>query len=197
VIIKSFSSGIKLERPATMTSSKTTKQPRNATGVIVLADGKVIWGKGFGAPANAVGEICFNTSITGYQEILTDPSYAGQIINFTFPHIGNVGTNDEDIETVNPASRGLIVREDITSPSSWRAQKHFDAWLKSYNLPGICNVDTRALTKLIRDGGAPVGVICHAPDGKFDLKALHRRGQELAGAGGHGPRQGCVLHADV
>src|SRR5688572_4922630 len=110
MITKSFSSGIKLERPPKMTNFSTIKAPRNATGVIVLADGKVIWGKGFGAPTQAVGEICFNTSITGYQEILTDPSYAGQIINFTFPHIGNVGTNDEDIETINPASRGLIVR---------------------------------------------------------------------------------------
>ncbi|MGB4106992.1 MAG: glutamine-hydrolyzing carbamoyl-phosphate synthase small subunit [Alphaproteobacteria bacterium] len=167
-----------------MTSLKASKQPRNATGVIILADGKVIWGKGFGAPAKAVGEICFNTSITGYQEILTDPSYAGQIINFTFPHIGNVGTNDEDIETVNPASRGLIVREDITNPSSWRSQKHFDAWLKGWNMPGICDVDTRALTRLIRDDGAPVGVICHAPDGKFDLKALHDEAKSWPGLEG-------------
>ncbi len=167
-----------------MTSFAHIKRPRNATGAIVLADGKVIWGKGFGAPGTAVGEICFNTSITGYQEILTDPSYAGQIITFTFPHIGNVGTNDEDIETINPASCGLIVREDITSPSSWRAQKHFDTWLKSFNLPGVCNVDTRALTRLIRDAGAPSGVIAHAPDGKFDLDALHRQASNWPGLEG-------------
>ncbi len=184
MIIKSFSSDIKLERPSEMTNIKNTKQPRNATGAIVLADGKVFWGKGFGASSEAVGEICFNTSITGYQEILTDPSYAGQIINFTFPHIGNVGTNSEDIETVNPASRGLIVREDITSPSSWRAQKHFNDWLKSHNLPGVCGIDTRALTRLIRDGGAPTGVIAHNPDGKFDLEALHRKAQEWPGLEG-------------
>jgi carbamoyl-phosphate synthase small subunit len=168
-----------------MTNINTTKQPRNATGVIVLADGKVIWGKGFGAPAKAVGEICFNTSITGYQEILSDPSYAGQIINFTFPHIGNVGTNDEDFETTNPASRGLIVREDITNPSSWRSQKHFDAWLKSFNIPGICDVDTRAMTRLIRDkGAAPTGVIQYAPDGKFDLKALLEEAKSWPGLEG-------------
>jgi len=167
-----------------MTSFAHIKRLRNATGAIVLADGKVIWGKGFGAPGTAVGEICFNTSITGYQEILTDPSYAGQIITFTFPHIGNVGTNDEDIETINPASCGLIVREDITSPSSWRAQKHFDTWLKSFNLPGVCNVDTRALTRLIRDAGAPSGVIAHAPDGKFDLDALHRQASNWPGLEG-------------
>jgi carbamoyl-phosphate synthase small subunit len=184
MIIKSFSSDIKLERPSEMTNITNKKQPRNATGVIVLADGKVLWGKGFGASSEAVGEICFNTSITGYQEILTDPSYAGQIINFTFPHIGNVGTNAEDIETVNPASRGLIVREDITSPSSWRAQKHFNDWLISYNLPGVCGVDTRALTRLIRDGGAPTGVIAHNPEGKFDLKALHKMAQEWPGLEG-------------
>ncbi len=167
-----------------MTSISTLKRPRNATGAIVMADGNVIWGKGFGAPGQAVGEICFNTSITGYQEILTDPSYAGQIITFTFPHIGNVGTNEEDIETLNPASRGLIVREDITAPSSWRSRKHFDAWLKSYGLPGVCGVDTRALTRLIRDKGAPTGVIAHAPDGKFDLKALHEQARSWPGLEG-------------
>lgn len=160
------------------------KRPKNATGAIVLADGTIFWGKGFGAPGKAVGEICFNTSITGYQEILTDPSYAGQIITFTFPHIGNVGTNEEDIETINPASRGLIVREDITNPSNWRASKNFDAWLKSYNLPGICGVDTRALTRRIRDNGAPNGVICHAPDGNFDIDALIAEAKAWAGLEG-------------
>ncbi|MCC7304864.1 MAG: glutamine-hydrolyzing carbamoyl-phosphate synthase small subunit [Alphaproteobacteria bacterium] len=160
------------------------KRPKDATGVIVLADGSVFWGRGFGAATKSVGEICFNTSITGYQEILTDPSYAGQIITFTFPHIGNVGTNEEDIETINPAARGLIVREDVTQPSSWRAAKHFDAWLKSYNLPGISGIDTRALTRRIRDAGAPNGVICHAPDGQFDLQALHEEAKQWPGLEG-------------
>lgn len=155
-----------------MTTPSIPKQPKNATGVIVLADGTVIWGRGFGAPTKKVGEICFNTSMTGYQEILTDPSYAGQIINFTFPHIGITGTNPEDIETINPAARGLIMREDITNPSNWRNVTHFDEWLKRYELPGIAGIDTRALTRRIRDAGAPNGVIAHDPTGKFDIDAL-------------------------
>lgn len=158
--------------------------PPNATAVIVLYDGTIIWGRGLGAQTEAVGEICFNTSITGYQEILTDPSYAGQIITFTFPHIGNVGTNEEDIETTNPAARGLIIREDITSPSNWRANKNFDEWLKSYNLVGISGIDTRALTRRIRDAGAPNGVIAHNQDGKFDLDALLKMAQDWSGLEG-------------
>lgn len=158
--------------------------PPNATAVIVLSDGTIIWGRGLGAQTEAVGEICFNTSITGYQEILTDPSYAGQIITFTFPHIGNVGTNEEDIETTNPAARGLIIREDITSPSNWRANKNFDEWLKSYNLVGISGIDTRALTRRIRDAGAPNGVIAHNQDGKFDLDALLKMAQDWSGLEG-------------
>ncbi len=142
------------------------------TGVLVLADGTVFKGRGIGAVGNAVGEVCFNTSMTGYQEILTDPSYAGQIITFTFPHVGNVGTTPEDIETVTPAARGLILRADITQPSNWRSTQHLDAWLKSYNLVGLAGIDTRRLTRRIRDLGAPNGVVAHAPDGKFDLDAL-------------------------
>ncbi|MCB9988830.1 MAG: glutamine-hydrolyzing carbamoyl-phosphate synthase small subunit [Rhodospirillales bacterium] len=160
------------------------KQPANATGVIVMADGTVIWGRGIGSESKSVGEICFNTGLTGYQETLTDPSYAGQIITFTFPHIGNVGTNDEDIESLKPAARGLIVREDITTPSNWRAQKHLNEWLKDNNLPGICGIDTRALTRRIRDGGAPNGVICHNPDGKFDLQALYEEANNWPGLDG-------------
>ena len=163
-----------------MSSPTFPKQPKNATGVIVLNDGTVIWGRGFGAATTTVGEICFNTSMTGYQEILTDPSYAGQIITFTFPHIGIVGTNDEDIETINPACRGLITREDITAPSNWRSAKHFDDWLKSYDLPGISGIDTRALTRSIRDLGAPNGVISYNPEGKFDLEASAETSQGLA-----------------
>ena len=146
--------------------------PEGATAVIVLADGTIFWGRGIGAATRAVGEVCFNTSITGYQEIMTDPSYAGQIITFTFPHIGNVGTNPEDIETITPAARGCILRADITEPANWRATQHLDAWLKSYNLPGISGIDTRRLTRKIRDCGAPTGVIFHAPDGQFDIPAL-------------------------
>ena len=163
---------------------KTSQQPKDATGVIVLNDGTVLWGKGFGAEITRVGEICFNTSMTGYQEILTDPSYAGQIIAFTFPHIGNVGTNEEDIETINPAACGLIVREDVTNPSNWRSGKHLDAWLKSYDLPGISGIDTRALTARIRDIGAPNGVIAYKADGKFDLDALFKQAQEWHGLDG-------------
>ncbi len=167
-----------------MSSPTFPKQPKNATGVIVLNDGTVLWGRGFGAATTSVGEICFNTSMTGYQEILTDPSYAGQIITFTFPHIGIVGTNEEDIETVNPACQGLITREDITAPSNWRSAKHFDEWLKRYDLPGISGIDTRALTRSIRDLGAPNGVISYNPEGKFDLEALLKQARDWPGLDG-------------
>jgi carbamoyl-phosphate synthase small subunit len=110
--------------------------------------------------------------MTGYQEILTDPSYAGQIITFTFPHVGNVGANTEDLETTTPAARGLILRADVTDPSNWRSERDLDDWLKSFDLVGISGVDTRRLTRRIRDGGAPNGVIAHAPDGLFDMPAL-------------------------
>lgn len=161
-----------------------SKQPTGATGVIVLADGTVFWGRGFGAEDSSVGEICFNTSLTGYQEILTDPSYAGQIITFTFPHIGNVGTNAEDIESINPAARGLIVREDVTDPSNFRNTQHLDAWLKSHNLTGICGIDTRALTRSIRDNGAPNGVIAYNAVGEFDLTALQKQAADWSGLNG-------------
>ncbi|MDP7141686.1 MAG: glutamine-hydrolyzing carbamoyl-phosphate synthase small subunit [Alphaproteobacteria bacterium] len=167
-----------------MTSIHNVKQPSNATAVIVTATGDIFWGRGLGAETTRVGEICFNTSMTGYQEILTDPSYAGQIITFTFPHIGNVGTNDEDIETRTPHSRGAIIREDITTPSNWRANAHFDAWLKEHDLPAIAGVDTRAMTQAIRDNGAPNGVICYNADGKFDLEALHKQAKEWPGLEG-------------
>jgi carbamoyl-phosphate synthase small subunit len=150
-------------------------RPHDATACLVLADGTVFWGRGIGATGASVGEVCFNTSMTGYQEILTDPSYAGQIITFTFPHIGNVGANPEDIETVTPAARGLVLRADITEPSNWRATRHLDDWLKSYDLVGIAGIDTRRLTRRIRDGGAPNGVVAHSPDGRFDLVELHAR----------------------
>lgn len=147
-----------------------------ATALLVLSDGSVIEGYGLGATGQAVGEICFNTAMTGYQEILTDPSYSGQIITFTFPHIGNVGTNGEDIETVNMAAdsgiRGTVLAASITDPANYRAAQHLDAWLKSRNIIGISGVDTRALTALIREKGVPNGVIAHDPDGNFDLDNL-------------------------
>ena len=150
-------------------------EPR-ATALLVLADGTVLEGFGLGAVAKAPGEVCFNTAMTGYQEIMTDPSYAGQIITFTFPHIGNVGINDEDIETVNAAAssgvRGVVLHADITQPSNWRASRHLDAWLKARGIVGICGLDTRALTALIRDKGMPNAVIVHDPSGNFDIPAL-------------------------
>jgi carbamoyl-phosphate synthase small subunit len=148
------------------------------TGLLVLAGGTVIEGRGIGATGHAVGEVCFNTAMTGYEEILTDPSYAGQIVTFTFPHIGNVGTNDEDIETVNMAAasgvRGCIVRADITDPSNYRALRHLDAWLKARGIVGLSGIDTRALTTLIREKGMPNAVIAHGPGGAFDLPALKK-----------------------
>ena len=146
--------------------------PPWATARLVLADGTVFWGRGIGASGRTVGEVCFNTSLTGYQEILTDPSYAGQIISFTFPHIGNVGTNAEDLETTTPAVRGLVLRAPMTEPSNWRAAEHLNDWLKSHGLIGISGIDTRRLTRKIRDAGAPNGVIQHAPDGQFALDDL-------------------------
>ncbi|QDO99473.1 glutamine-hydrolyzing carbamoyl-phosphate synthase small subunit [Ferrovibrio terrae] len=154
------------------------------TGVVVLADGSVFWGHGVGAEGDTVGEVCFNTSMTGYQEILTDPSYAGQIITFTFPHIGNVGTNAEDIETQGIAARGLILRAPITSPSNFRSNSHLNDWLKLRGLIGISGIDTRALTRRIRDRGAPNGVIAHRRDGKFDLAALHAKAKTWPGLEG-------------
>lgn len=146
------------------------------TALLVLADGTVIEGHGIGATGEAPGEVCFNTSMSGYQEILTDPSYAGQIITFTFPHIGNVGVNDEDVEVVNTASvsgvRGCVLRTDITDPSNYRATRDFDAWLKARGIIGISGIDTRALTALIREKGMPNAVIAHDPDGNFDREKL-------------------------
>jgi carbamoyl-phosphate synthase small subunit len=149
-----------------------TRQAPGATAILVLGDGTVVWGRGIGAVGKVVGEICFNTSMTGYQEILTDPSYAGQIITFTFPHVGNVGANPEDIEALTPAARGLILRDDITPPSNWRATQNFNAWLVSHDLVGACGIDTRRLTRRLRDLGAANGVLCHAPDGRFDIAEL-------------------------
>lgn len=151
--------------------------PRLKTGRLVLADGSVFEGFGFGATGTALGEVCFNTAMTGYQEILTDPSYAGQFITFTFPHIGNVGTNAEDQEQLPPGenftgARGLIIKADITQPSNWRAAQHLDTWLKDRGIIGLCGIDTRALTAHIREHGMPNAALAHAQDGVFDLPSL-------------------------
>lgn len=166
-----------------MTADAWSTKP--ATALLVLADGSVIEGQGLGATGEAVGEICFNTAMTGYQEILTDPSYAGQIITFTFPHIGNVGTNDDDIETVNMAAesgiRGCVLNADVTNAANYRAARRFDEWLKARGLIGISGVDTRALTALVREKGVPNAVIAYSPDGVFDLDALKKKAAEWPG----------------
>src|SRR5689334_5322291 len=149
----SFNAGQELSTPARATGWADPQ----TTALLVLADGTVLEGFGLGATGSAVGEVCFNTAMTGYEEILTDPSYAGQIITFTFPHIGNVGTNDEDIEALNmaatPGARGVILRADITDPSNYRALRHLDSWLKARGIVGLAGLDTRALTALIRSKG--------------------------------------------
>src|SRR5580704_19436328 len=137
-------------------------KPPDATGVLVLSDGSLFWGKGLGAEGSAVGEVCFNTSMTGYQEITTDPSYAGEIITFTFPHIGNVGINMQDVEATKPFVRGVVLREAITTPANWRAAGHLEDWLDRSNLIGLSGIDTRALTIRIRETGAPNAVIYHS-----------------------------------
>jgi len=161
-----------------------TLLPPRPTAALVLADGSVFWGHGVGAAGTRIGEVCFNTSMTGYQEIMTDPSYAGQIVTFTFPHIGNVGANRDDIETQTSAALGLVLRADITQPSNWRAAQHFDAWLKSFDLVGIAGIDTRLLTRRIRDRGAPSGALVHAPDGKLDIDALKKAAASWPGLEG-------------
>ena len=181
-----------------MSSAKTAKAPprkpfsdwdiQRTTGVLVLADGTVIEGQGFGAEGEAVGEVCFNTAMTGYQEVLTDPSYAGQIVTFTFPHIGNVGTNDDDLETTNLAAstgvKGCIVKAAITEPANYRNNKHFEKWMKARGLIGLSGVDTRELTSLIREKGMPNGVIAHHQRGKFDVEKLAGMARRWSGLEG-------------
>jgi carbamoyl-phosphate synthase small subunit len=159
-------------------------QPKGATGVLVLADGHVAWGRGFGAAGQAVGEVCFNTAMTGYQEVMTDPSYAAQIVTFTFPHIGNVGVNDEDLESQVDGAIGCIVREDVTAPSSFRSRGTFGDWLAAKGKIGLAGIDTRALTRRIRQAGAPNAVIAHDPDGRFDIPALVKRARDWPGLEG-------------
>ena len=155
------------------------------TALLVLSDGTVIEGKGLGASGHVAAEVCFNTALTGYQEILTDPSYAGQIVTFTFPHIGNVGANAEDTEDLNPAARagavGAIFKADITAPSNWRSAGNFTDWLKKRGVVAMTGIDTRALTALIRDKGALNAVIAHSPDGIFDVEALKKEAHDWGG----------------
>ncbi len=184
-----------------MTSSPQPWTTEKPTAVIVLADGTVIEGKGCGATGIAEAEICFNTAITGYQEILTDPSYAGQVVTFTFPHIGNVGTNEEDLETLNPdevsAAVGAVFKADITSPSNYRSAGHLNDWLVARNIIAMSGIDTRALTNLIREKGLANCVIAHSTDGNFDIEDLKSRatkwsgleGLDLAKEVGHGQDQ--------
>jgi carbamoyl-phosphate synthase small subunit len=161
--------------------------PPGATAALVLADGTVFWGRGFGAHTGQpapVGEICFNTGMTGYQETLTDPSYAGQIVAFTFPHIGNAGTNGEDIESCSISARGVVLKQDVTEPSNWRSTQHLDGWLRARGIAGLSGVDTRALTMRIREGGPPTGVLAFPADGRFDLAALRAQGEGWPGLEG-------------
>src|ERR1700712_4121325 len=155
-----------------MADAKPFDVPVGATGCLVLASGDVLWGRGFGAEGQAVGEVCFHTAMTGYQEIMTDPSFAGQIITFTFPHIGNVGANADDVEADLPHALGMIVREDVTAPSSFRSIERLDSWMAKHGRIGLSGVDTRALTRRIRGEGAPNGVIAHSSSGVFDIAFL-------------------------
>jgi len=159
-------------------------RPPDCNAALVLADGTVFWGRGVGASGSAVGEVCFNTAATGYQEVLTDPSYAGQIITFTFPHIGNVGANREDVETITPAARGLVLRTATTAPANYRATQSLESWLKRNGLIGISGVDTRRLTRRIRDLGPPNGAIAHQPDGRLDVAELRARALDWPGLEG-------------
>jgi carbamoyl-phosphate synthase small subunit len=169
-----------------------TKLLSGATGVLALADGTVLQGIGLGAVGSAVGEVCFNTAMTGYQEILTDPSYMAQIVTFTFPHVGNVGVNLEDVEQfgegARTTARGAIFRDLPTAPANWRATRGeagtLDGWMKSRGVVGLAGVDTRALTRLIREKGMPHAVIAHAPDGVFDLEALVAEARAWSGLEG-------------
>jgi carbamoyl-phosphate synthase small subunit len=150
-------------------------------GGLMLADGTFFEGTGFGAVGSAIGEVCFNTAMTGYQEILSDPSYAGQIVAFTFPHIGIVGTNGEDIETTTPVVRGLVVRTDAEHPSNYRNLLALDGWLKKHNIPAVAGIDTRALTSLIREKGMPHGVVVNLGSQELDREALIAQARSFAG----------------
>ncbi len=176
-----------------MTQTLSTARGASArpTACIVLDDGQIFYGYGFGAEGTDTAELCFNTAMTGYQEIMTDPSYAGQVVTFTFPHIGNTGTNIEDDEAGEPAARGMVVRWSPTTPSNWRMTERLEAWLKSHNRIGVGGIDTRRLTRAIRQAGAPHVAICHNADGEFDIEDL------IAKARGFQGLEGADLALDV
>ncbi len=150
----------------------TSHSPKRPTACLALADGTVFYGQGFGAAGETVAELCFNTAMTGYQEIMTDPSYAGQVVTFTFPHVGNVGVNPEDDETAQPVAAGMVVKWDPTEPSNWRAAGHLTGWLAARGRIGMGGIDTRRLTRAIRQQGAPHVALAHDPEGRFDLEQL-------------------------
>ena len=161
-----------------MSASQDRSRP---TACLALADGTLFYGTGFGATGETQAELCFNTAMTGYQEIMTDPSYAGQVVTFTFPHIGNVGVNPEDDETAEPVAAGMVVKWDPTDPSNWRAAERLDAWLARRGRIGIGGVDTRRLTRAIRQQGAPHIALAHDPEGRFDIEALVARARAFPG----------------
>ncbi|SIT75627.1 carbamoyl-phosphate synthase small subunit [Yoonia rosea] len=154
------------------------------TACLALADGTIFYGVGFGATGETVAELCFNTAMTGYQEIMTDPSYAGQVVTFTFPHIGNTGVNPEDDETADPVAAGMVVKWDPTQASNWRATEELTTWLTKRNRIGMGGVDTRRLTRAIRQQGAPHVALAHNPDGQFDIAALVKKAREFPGLEG-------------
>ena len=164
--------------------SNSKKNHNNSPGVLVLENRLVFKGIGLGYQGTATGEVCFNTSLTGYQEIISDPSYAGQIINFTFPHIGNVGANNEDIESDKIWTRGVIFNSEVSNPSNYRSLKHLDEWLKKNKIVGITGLDTRSLTNFIRDRGAPKGTISNDKSGKFNIKKLIKKTNAWPGLNG-------------
>ena len=161
--------------------SKNNLKKINCTAILVLENGNIFRGFGLGYEGQATGEVCFNTSITGYQEIISDPSYAEQIINFTFPHVGNVGTNKEDHESDKVWTKGVILNTEITDPSNYRSLKHLDFWLKKNKIVGITGIDTRNLTNFIRDKGAPKGTVVFLKNGKFNLKKILRATKKWSG----------------
>ena len=165
-------------------TSKDDLKKINPTGILVLEDGSFFEGYGFGFENTTTGEVCFNTSITGYQEIISDPSYAGQIINFTFPHVGNVGTNNDDHESDKIWTKGIILNSEISNPSNYRALKHLDGWLKKNKIVGITGLDTRSLTNFIRDKGAPKGTISFSKKGKFNINKLKNLSKKWSGLKG-------------
>ncbi|HVL19660.1 MAG TPA: glutamine-hydrolyzing carbamoyl-phosphate synthase small subunit [Amaricoccus sp.] len=175
---------MKNHAPSDQALASAPDRALHPTAAIVLADGQVFWGRGFGATGEAVAELCFNTAMTGYQEIMTDPSYAGQIVTFTFPHIGNVGVNAEDDETADPVAAGMVVKWDPTEPSSWRATSDLADWLARRGRIGVGGIDTRRLTRAIRLQGAPHVAIAHQPDGDFDLDDLRAKARAFPGLTG-------------